>query len=249
MNLTYLIVICVICVIQHGVQCHPAQPGDRIKQGFRDVVTDDDDRTGKDYEYSSEEFTPNKFKKLSSRRSPDHYVNYVDEDFISWESDSYHEDFKLSEDQITLERPPAGRSKRAAIGKLQAFRDQLLLNMNEYREEQGLPEFEIDPTLEQGAQEWAAELSRTLTLSHSCDDCPDYSEILAKRKSSKSIPQGVAASNWLYSSWFVDDEDKTYAAIIDDPAIHKVGFGVTFTRDTRDKSYYSIAVARFARIH
>jgi len=86
-------------------------------------------------------------------------------------------------------------------------------------------------------------------MRHSCEECQDYAEILGKRRSSRLIPQGVAASDWVYRSLFADDEERTYASITDDPQMHTVGFGIAFIRNAEDGVFHAFVVSRFARAH
>jgi len=101
--------------------------------------------------------------------------------------------------------------------------------------------------LESGAQEWATKESEAFELSHSCEECTAFGEVLAKRRSTKPLPEGGDAGDWVYRTLFSEDPEGTYTAITDDARIHTVGFGIAFSRHPVDKTYHLYAVLRFAR--
>ena len=96
-----------------------------------------------------------------------------------------------------------------------------------------------------GAQAWAESEAEDLTLKHSCTTCSAYSEILAKRRSSRKLPVGVEAAEWVWGNWFGDEDDRTYAAILDDPNLHSLGIGVSYIR-APDRTYHMYVVGRFS---
>ncbi len=84
-----------------------------------------------------------------------------------------------------------------------AFRDQMLALHNSFRAQHEAPELQLDPTLNQVAEEWAQQLARTHTFEHRPDS--GYGENLFMMSSGGS---GHAGAEQAFRSWA--DEESAY---------------------------------------